>query len=70
MATLVRLSREQVEQLVKDMEAMEKELKAIHAELIEVNVPIATLNRFARMHDRYTDAVAFIMRQRELGTER
>lgn len=69
MATMVRLSREQIERMMLDMDAMENELKAIHAELIEANVPKATLNRFARMHDRYTAGVAYLRKQRELGGE-
>lgn len=67
MATMVRLSREQIDQMFVEMDEMEKSLKAIHEELVEANVPKATLNRFARMHDRYTSGVAFLMKQRDLG---
>lgn len=67
MATMVRLSREQIDQMFVAMDEMEKSLKAIHAELIELGVPKDTLNRFARMHDRYTADVAFLMKQRDLG---
>ena len=69
MATMVRLSREQIEQMMLDMDAMEKELKAIHAELIEANVPSQIISRFSRMHDRYTAGVAYLVKQRELGGE-
>lgn len=67
MATMVRLSREQIDQMFVEMDEMEKNLKAIHAELIELGVPRDTLNRFAKMHDRYTSGVAFLMKQRDLG---
>lgn len=69
MATMVRLSPAQIEQMILDMQAMETELKAIHAELIEADVPKPTLNRFARMHDRYTAGVAYLLKQRELAGE-
>ncbi|WP_423066714.1 hypothetical protein [Devosia sp. CN2-171] len=67
MATMVRLSREQIDQMFVEMDEMEKSLKAIHAELIELGVPKDTLNRFSRMHDRYTSGVAFLMKQRDLA---
>ena len=67
MATMVRLSREQIDQMFVEMEEMEKSLKAIHAELIDLGVPKQTLNRFARMHDRYTAGVAYLMKQRDLA---
>lgn len=67
MATMVRLSREQIDQMFVEMDEMEKSLKAIHEELIELGVPKPTLSRFARMHDRYTSGVAFLMKQRDLG---
>ena len=67
MATMVRLSREQIDHMFVEMDEMEKNLKSIHAELIELGVPKSTLNRFARMHDRYTQGVAFLMKQRDLG---
>lgn len=67
MATMVRLSREQIDQMFVEMDEMEKNLKSIHAELIELGVPKDTLSRFARMHDRYTAGVAYLMKQRDLG---
>lgn len=69
MATMVRLSREQIDQMFVAMDEMERNLKAIHAELIELGVPKDTLNRFAKMHDRYTADVAFLQKQRDLGKE-
>lgn len=69
MATMVRLSREQIDQMFVAMDEMEKNLKSIHAELIELGVPKDTLNRFGRMHDRYTADVAFLMKQRDLGKD-
>jgi Mg2+ and Co2+ transporter CorA len=67
MATMVRLSRDQIDQMFVEMDEMEKSLKAIHDELIELGVPKSTLNRFAKMHDRYTSGAAFLMKQRDLG---
>lgn len=67
MATLVRLTPDQIERLIADMEEMEERLKDMHEELIELGVPKDTLGRFARLHDRYTSGVAFILKQRELG---
>jgi hypothetical protein len=67
MATMVRLTRDQIERLVVDMEEMEQRLKDMHEELIEIGIPRDTLGRFAKLHDRYTTSVAFILRQRELG---
>jgi hypothetical protein len=69
MATMVRLSREQIDQMFVAMDEMERNLKSIHAELIELGLPKDTLNRFAKMHDRYTADVAFLMKQRDLGRE-
>lgn len=67
MATLVRLTEEQIERLIIDMEEMEERLKDMHEELIELRVPKDTLTRFAKLHDRYTEGVAFILKQRDLG---
>lgn len=67
MATLVRLTEEQIERLIVGMEEMEERLKQMHEELIEIGIPKDTLSRFAKLHDRYTEGVAFILRQRELG---
>lgn len=67
MATMVRLTRDQIERLVVDMEEMEQRLKDMHEELIEIGIPKDTLGRFAKLHDRYTTGVAFILKQRELG---
>lgn len=67
MATLVRLTEEQIERLIVGMEEMEERLKDMHEELIEIGVPRDTLTRFAKLHDRYTEGVAFILKQRELG---
>jgi len=67
MATLVRLTEEQIERLIVGMEEMEERLKDMHEELIEIGIPKDTLSRFAKLHDRYTEGVAFILRQRQLG---
>ena len=67
MATLVRLTEEQIERLIVGMEEMEERLKDMHEELIDLGIPKDTLTRFAKLHDRYTEGVAFILKQRELG---
>ena len=67
MATMVRLSRERIEQMFVTMDELENDLKAIHAELIELGVPRETIRRFARLHDRYTSEVTYLKKQRELG---
>ena len=67
MATMVRLTEDQIERLIVGMEEMEKRLKDMHEELIEIGVPKDTLGRFAKLHDRYTTGMAFLLRQRELG---
>ena len=67
MATMVRLTEDQIERLIVGMEEMENRLKDMHEELIEIGVPKDTLNRFAKLHDRYTSSVAFLLKQRELG---
>ena len=67
MATMVRLTQEQIERVLTDMQEMEDRLKDMHAELIEIGTPKDTLSRFAKLHDRYTANVAFLMKQRELG---
>jgi hypothetical protein len=67
MATMVRLTADQIERLIVGMGEMEDRLKEMHAELIEIGVPKDTLARFARLHDRYTTGVAFLLKQRELG---
>ncbi|ODT15340.1 MAG: hypothetical protein ABS35_31760 [Kaistia sp. SCN 65-12] len=63
----MRLTEEQIERLIIDMEEMEERLKDMHEELIELRVPKDTLTRFAKLHDRYTEGVAFILKQRDLG---
>lgn len=67
MATLVRLTQEQIDNLFEEAEQLEKLFKELHAELDGLNLPDATLNRFAVLHSRYTGAIAYLQRQRELG---
>ena len=50
---------------------MELAMKALHEELASIGTPKDTLNRFAKFHDRFTGAISYLKRQRELGgTER
>jgi len=39
MATMVRLTQEQIERVLTDMQEMEDRLKDMHAELIEIGTP-------------------------------
>lgn len=67
MATLVRLSEEQINHLLEEMEAIERELKGVHEELVQAHVPKSALKRFEHMHDRYSRTAIFLRRQRELA---
>jgi uncharacterized protein YydD (DUF2326 family) len=67
MATLVRLTQEQIEYLFDQAEQIERELKDLGEELTTLGIPKETAVRFNRVHDRFTTAVTFIRRQRELG---
>ncbi len=67
MATLVRLSREQIDKLFEEMAELENRMKEMHEELERVGVPSETLARFSRLHNRYSSNVAFLVRQRQLG---
>lgn len=67
MATTIRLSQEQITQLLDEADSMESALKDLHAELVEVGTPKDTLARYSRIHDRFTAVMTFLRRQRELG---
>lgn len=67
MATLVRLTKGQIDDLFDEAEQLERVFKEFHAELESLNVPQATLNRFTALHGRYTSAIAYLERQRELA---
>lgn len=68
MATIVRLSQEQINQLLAEADSMENALKALHTELVDVGTPSETVDRFSRIHDRFTAVMNFLRRQRELGS--
>ncbi len=68
MATMVRLTEAQIEQLLDEADTMERALKDMHEELASQGIPKDTLARFGRLHDRFTGAVSFLRRQRELGS--
>ena len=70
MATLVRLTEEQIKRLLVDMQELEKRMKDMHEELVRVQVPRETLAKFSQLHDRYSAGVAFLLRQRELGKDK
>jgi regulator of replication initiation timing len=67
MATIVRLTEDQIAHLIEEMHAIETELKHLYDELAELPLPSETLRRFRRLHDRYTESATFIERQRELA---
>jgi Mg2+ and Co2+ transporter CorA len=69
MATLVRLTQDQIDALFAEAEQIEALFKELHTELEEVPVPDATLRRFTALHSRYTSSIAFLQRQRELGDD-
>lgn len=69
MATVVRLTEAQITHLFDEMQAIEGELKALHDELAELDLPSDTFRRFRRLHDRYSEAANFLQRQRELGAD-
>ena len=68
MATVVRLTEAQITHLYEEMMEIERDLKTLYNELIELDVPPDTLQRFSRLHDRYSEAANFLQRQRELGS--
>ncbi|HEY8574757.1 MAG TPA: hypothetical protein VIL88_00290 [Devosia sp.] len=67
MATIVRLTQAQIDQLLAEAEDMEVAFKDMHAELSSAGTAKDTLARFGRLHDRFTSAITFLKRQRELG---
>ncbi|MGB3336500.1 MAG: hypothetical protein WBA73_04905 [Devosia sp.] len=67
MATVVRLTQDQIEHLLDEADQMERSLKEFHEELVSVGTPKETLLRFNNLHDRFTGTMAFLRRQRELG---
>ncbi|MGN6486700.1 MAG: hypothetical protein ACTHLT_02615 [Devosia sp.] len=66
MATLVGLTQGQIDRLLDDLEQVESGLKSMYDELAQVPVPRETLARFAQIHNRYSSAITFLQRQREL----
>ena len=69
MATIVRLDDEQIAHLLNQADEMENTLKQLHSELTALDIPKNTLHRFSRMHDRFTSAIEFLRKQRNLGTQ-
>jgi hypothetical protein len=69
MATLVRLTPQQIEQLLDDADDMERALKDMNEELVTLGVPQDTITRFSKLHNRFSGWIRFLRRQRELGAE-
>lgn len=67
MATLVRLTKDQIDNLFKEAGEIENLFKDLHEELEGLRIPDSTLRRFAVLHGRYTSAIAYLERQRALG---
>lgn len=67
MATLVRLTQDQIEELLAEADRMEQSLKELHEEFAALGIPDASLARFSSFHDRFTGAITYLKRQRELG---
>lgn len=66
MATVVRLTEQQIENLLKNAEEIETEFKALYAQLEDAQVSEGILVRYRKLHNRYSTAIKFVMRQREL----
>jgi hypothetical protein len=69
MATLIRMTKQQIDQLVSEMEEIENSMKEMHEDLVRATVPSETIKRFTRLHDRYSNALAFVLKQRQLGKQ-
>jgi hypothetical protein len=67
MATLVRLTEEQITHLLEAADRMERDFKTVHEELVAANIPDHTLDRFSRLHDGFTSAMSYIRHQRDLA---
>lgn len=67
MATMVRLTQEQIDHLFDEADEMELLLKDLHEELASIDTPKDTIIRFSKFHDRFTASISHLKRQRELG---
>ncbi|WEJ56777.1 hypothetical protein [Devosia sp. FJ2-5-3] len=67
MATLVRLTQDQIEELFAEADRMEQSLKELHEEFAALGIPDASLSRLSNFHDRFTSAITYLKKQRELG---
>jgi len=67
MATVVRLTEDQIAHLLSEADQMERALKELHEDLVSAGTPKEILVRFNLLHDRFTGTMAFLRRQRELG---
>lgn len=68
MATLVRLTQEQIDELFVEADRLEEALKALHEEFDGLGIPDASLARLANFHDRFTSAITYLKKQRDLGS--
>jgi hypothetical protein len=66
MATIVGLTRGQIK-LMAELREIELGLKSLYEELEGVSAPPDTLAQFSQIHNRYTSAIGFLLRQRQLG---
>ncbi|MBK1793161.1 hypothetical protein JHL21_01445 [Devosia sp. WQ 349] len=67
MATVVRLTEKQIRSLLEDAHEIEQEFKAIYVQLENAQVSEGILVNYRKLHNRYSTAIKFIHRQRELA---
>lgn len=67
MATVVRLTENQIENLLADAEEIEQGFKSIYVQLEEAQVSEGILVSYRKLHNRYSTAIKFLKRQRELA---
>jgi hypothetical protein len=67
MATLVRLTQEQIDHLFDEAFELEREFKDMHEQLVSLDLPMEAISRFSKLHDRFTASIDYLRRQRELG---
>jgi hypothetical protein len=67
MATVVRLTEKQIRSLLEDAHEIEQEFKSIYVQLEEAQVSEGVLVKYRKLHNRYSTAIKFILRQRELA---
>lgn len=70
MATVVRLTGKQIESLFEDAEEIEQGFKSLYVQLEEAQLSEGVLLSYRKLHNRYSTAIKFLKRQRELGGDK